>query len=79
MAVSGISKAMVVRGNVDSTTDTNKHASIATQIALYLKAPLSNPTCTGASTGISKAMLSLGDVDSTADASKPVSTAAPTL
>ena len=38
---------MVGLGNVDNTTDANKPVSTATQTALNLKAPLSNPVFDG--------------------------------
>lgn len=39
------------------------------------KAPIANPTFTGAVNGITKAMVGLGNVDNTSDANKPISTA----
>jgi hypothetical protein len=45
--VTGITKGMVVLGNVDNTSDANKPISILTQTALDAKAPLASPVFTG--------------------------------
>lgn len=42
------------------------------------KAPIANPTFTGAVNGVTKAMVGLGNVDNTSDANKPVSIATQT-
>ena len=39
------------------------------------KAPIANPTFTGAVNGITKAMVGLGNVDNTSDIQKPISSA----
>lgn len=85
--VSGVTKDHVGLGNVDnvSAADLRDRAThtgtqaISTvsglQDALDAKAPINNPTFTGAVSGVTKAHVGLGNVDNTADADKPVSIA----
>ncbi|MBP6040899.1 MAG: hypothetical protein KA509_03735, partial [Flavobacterium sp.] len=73
-----LTKADIVLGNVDNTSDNNKPISIDTRAALDLKANLASPTFTGTVSGITKTMVGLGNVDNTTDAGKPVSTATQT-
>ena len=60
--VQGITKTMVGLGNVDNTSDKEKHVSDATQSALSLKAPLASPTFTGNVQGITKTMVSVTSI-----------------
>jgi hypothetical protein len=73
--VVGVTKSMIGLAYVDDTSDINKPISSATQNALNLKAPISNPTFSGTVSGITPAMVSLGNVNNTAASDLPISTA----
>ena len=65
---------MVRSALVNNTSDLLKPISTATQTALYLLAPVNNPTFTGSVSGITSNMVGLGNVSNTSDLLKPIVT-----